>query len=54
MCKKGECCRKPEKLRGKPQDCTPEQVKECHGDVKFHPCLSQGKKHRQKGKGETR
>jgi hypothetical protein len=54
MCEKGKCCQKPEKLIGKPQACTPEQIKECHGDVKVHPCLSQGKTHQQKGKGEPR
>lgn len=21
-----------------PKECTPEQIKECHGDVKEHPC----------------
>ncbi len=43
MCKKGECCQKPEKFSGKQQDCTPEQIKECHGDVKKHPCASRKK-----------
>ena len=36
------CCERPEKLRGKPEKCTPEQIRECHGDVKKHPC--EGKK----------
>ena len=35
--KKG--CRKPENLTGKPEDCSPEQVRECHGDVEAHPCV---------------
>jgi len=30
-------CEYPEKLKGKPEECTPEQIKECHGD-KEHPC----------------
>ena len=30
-------CQYPEKLKGKPEECTPEQIKECHGD-KEHPC----------------
>ena len=38
MCKC--CCEKPEKLKGKPEDCSPEQIKECHGDTKNHPCVS--------------
>jgi hypothetical protein len=38
MCEKGNCCQKPEQLKGKPKECTHEQIKECHGDVKKHPC----------------
>ena len=30
-------CQHPEKLKGKPEECTPEQIKECHGDDE-HPC----------------
>ncbi len=37
MCQTG--CEHPEKLMGKPKDCTPEQIKECHGDNKIHPCM---------------
>jgi len=35
-------CRKPENLKGKPGDCSPEQVRECHGDVTQHPCAPAG------------
>jgi len=35
--KKG--CQKPENLKGKLEDCSPEQIKKCHGDVKAHSCL---------------
>jgi hypothetical protein len=31
-------CQTPEKLKAKPEECTPEQIKECHGDTKEHPC----------------
>jgi DNA-binding transcriptional ArsR family regulator len=31
-------CQYPEKLKGKPEDCAPEQIKDCHGDEKEHPC----------------
>ena len=31
-------CEHPEKLKGKPSECSPEQIKECHGDVEEHPC----------------
>ena len=39
MCEEKKTCQKTEKLTGKPQDCTPEQIKECHGDSKQHPCI---------------
>ena len=44
MCK--GCCERPEKLKDKPENCTPEQIRECHGDVKTHPC--QGEKKEEK------
>jgi hypothetical protein len=31
-------CEHPERLKGKPEECTPEQIRECHGEVKEHPC----------------
>jgi ArsR family transcriptional regulator, arsenate/arsenite/antimonite-responsive transcriptional repressor len=30
-------CQQPEKLKSKPEECTLEQIKECHGDQE-HPC----------------
>lgn len=33
-------CQHPEKLKGKPGECTPEQVRECHGNAKKHPCAT--------------
>jgi hypothetical protein len=33
-------CQKPENLKGKPGECTPEQIRKCHGDDKEHPCVS--------------
>ena len=41
MCQ--DCCEHPEKLKGKPEDCTAEQIKECHGDIKEHPCEKEKK-----------
>ena len=32
-------CQKPENLKGKPEDCSPEQIKECHGTEAKHPCV---------------
>lgn len=31
-------CRKPEELKGKPEECPPEQIRKCHGDAQEHPC----------------
>ncbi len=36
-------CQHPEKLKGKPGDCSLEQIKECHGDEKGHPCTDDEK-----------
>ncbi len=39
MCKKEKCCEKPENLKGKPEECSPEQIKKCHGTSGKHPCV---------------
>jgi len=36
--KKG--CQKPDNLEGKPEDCSPEQIRKCHGEAKEPPCVS--------------
>lgn len=41
MCE--SCCQFPEKLKEKPQECTPEQIKECHGETERHPCEEEKK-----------
>jgi len=43
MCKSESAkgCEQPERLKGKPEECSPEQIKECHGDVKEHPCVKE-------------
>ena len=41
MCE--DCCGHPEKLKEKPEKCSEEQIKECHGDTKVHPCKIEGK-----------
>jgi len=38
MCKN---CQQPIKLKDKPANCSPEQIRECHGDVKEHPCTKE-------------
>jgi len=37
-------CQKPENLKGKPQDCSPEQVSKCHGADRKHPCVEPAEK----------
>jgi len=37
MCQ--NCCQQPTQLKDKPENCTPEQIRECHGDEKDHPCV---------------
>ncbi|HON84770.1 MAG TPA: metalloregulator ArsR/SmtB family transcription factor [Syntrophorhabdaceae bacterium] len=39
MCK--ACCMNPDKLKDKPEKCTSEQIKECHGETTDHPCEKQ-------------
>jgi len=39
MCDQKQCCEHPDKLKGKPSECTPEQIRECHGDTATHPCV---------------
>ncbi|WP_237559983.1 ArsR/SmtB family transcription factor [Desulfohalovibrio reitneri] len=38
MCDANSCCQKPENLETKPEECSPEQIRKCHGDVRDHPC----------------
>ena len=39
MCEGKKGCQKPKELIGKPEDCSPEQIEKCHGEVKEHPCV---------------
>jgi len=39
MCDEKSCCQQPEQLQGFPRECTPEQIRICHGDVPGHPCV---------------
>jgi len=34
-------CQHPEKIKGKPEECTLKQIKECHGDEKGHSCCDE-------------
>ena len=37
--KVNQCCKKPERLKNKPEQCSPKQIEECHGPSKSHPCV---------------
>jgi hypothetical protein len=37
--KNRKVCEHPERLKGKPGDCSPEQIKGCHGKTIEHPCV---------------
>jgi hypothetical protein len=43
MCAEKQGCQKPEELKGKPEECSPEQIRKCHGDTKEHPCVAPAK-----------
>lgn len=39
MCGKDKCCcEQPKVRRLNPAECTPEQIRACHGEVTEHPC----------------
>ena len=42
MCCTDDGCERPEQLEGKPEDCSPEQVRECHGETEEHSCEDAG------------
>jgi hypothetical protein len=31
-------CEKPSNLKGRPEDCSPKQIRKCHGKNETHPC----------------
>ena len=41
MCDPKKKCEKPENLKTTPKECTPEQIRECHGDVEDHSCAKE-------------
>ena len=43
MCEGKGGCQHPEELKGKPEECSPEQIRKCHGDVTDHPCVKKTK-----------
>jgi NAD-dependent SIR2 family protein deacetylase len=41
-------CQNPDQLKGKPGECSPEQVEKCHGSARKHPCTEPAEKKEQK------
>lgn len=41
-------CQQPIKLKDKPENCSPEQIRECHGDAEEHPCIKECPDHNNK------
>ena len=37
---KTKCCEKPEHLNGKPEECSTEQIRRCHGEADKHSCCA--------------
>lgn len=44
MCSRDKVCQHPERLKGKPGECSPEQVKDCHGVKEKFGCFDEKKK----------
>ena len=42
MCDEKKRCQKPKELKGKPGECSPEQIRKCHGEAAGHPCVEVG------------
>jgi hypothetical protein len=53
MCQGKAKCERPKQLKGRAEECSPEQIRKCHGDVKGHPCVKvEGCEHPEKLKGK--
>ena len=53
MCDAKKKCQRPEELKGVPENCSPEQIRKCHGDAGDHPCVeTAGCEHPEKLKGK--
>ena len=40
---KKRCCLNPERRKADTGNCSSEQIKECHGNDKHHPCTNEKK-----------
>ncbi|WP_321492373.1 hypothetical protein [uncultured Desulfobacter sp.] len=53
MCNCNCKCMEPQKLKDKPENCTSEQIEQCHGKDGGHPCACNTDETKQnKGKNE--
>ncbi|MBC8875564.1 MAG: hypothetical protein H8E44_39560 [Planctomycetes bacterium] len=55
MCcnEKQKSCQRPEILTTGPANCTPEQIRNCHGEQEQHPCVeTTGCEHPERLKGQ--
>jgi hypothetical protein len=41
MCESKQKCQRPDQLKGKPGECSPEQIEKCHGKDTSHPCVTE-------------
>lgn len=41
MCQ--NCCEQPDKLKERPENCSQEQIRQCHGDTKEHLCTNRNR-----------
>lgn len=41
MSENSSICQYPEHLKRNPKECTPEQIEQCHGTKRDHPCLNE-------------
>jgi len=43
MCQ--NCCQQPVQLKDRPENCTPDQIRKCHGDEKGHSSTQEDRTH---------
>ena len=43
MCGNTKCCKREGEPVRDPKECSPERIRECHGEVAEHPCVRESK-----------
>lgn len=51
MCTEQCQCINPQRLVGIKKECSPEQIKECHGETTSHPCVEENKEPDKEARG---